>query len=112
MSITLDFYVISCVMWFLVIVLLNIIFKNRNMDLIFSFPGGDTCRGFFIVSLLVEMAASPGIMVSITSFEVFLNISLAFSISLFPGPQTVCAFATCNLLMLFKPLTLTRGRWR
>uniref|UniRef100_A0A3B4F912 Indoleamine 2,3-dioxygenase 2-like n=1 Tax=Pundamilia nyererei TaxID=303518 RepID=A0A3B4F912_9CICH len=34
-----------------------------NMDLIFSFPGGDTCRGFFIVSLLVEMAASPGIMV-------------------------------------------------
>ncbi|XP_039857703.1 indoleamine 2,3-dioxygenase 2-like isoform X2 [Simochromis diagramma] len=33
-----------------------------NMDLIFSFPGGDTCRGFFIVSLLVEMAASPGIM--------------------------------------------------
>uniref|UniRef100_A0A3P9DRK5 Indoleamine 2,3-dioxygenase 1 n=1 Tax=Maylandia zebra TaxID=106582 RepID=A0A3P9DRK5_9CICH len=82
-----------------------------NMDLIFSFPGGDTCRGFFIVSLLVEMAASPGIMVSITSFEVFLNISLVFSISLFPGPQTVCAFATCNLVMLFKPLTLTRG-WR
>lgn len=99
-------------MWFLLICLLNIIFKNRNMDLIFSFPGGDTCRGFFIVSLLVEMAASPGIMVSITSFEVFLNISLVFSISLFPGPQTVCAFATCNLVMLFKPLTLTRGRWK
>uniref|UniRef100_A0A3Q0R3N4 Indoleamine 2,3-dioxygenase 1 n=1 Tax=Amphilophus citrinellus TaxID=61819 RepID=A0A3Q0R3N4_AMPCI len=33
-----------------------------NMDLIFSFPGGDSCRGFFIVSMLVEMAASPGIM--------------------------------------------------
>nr|XP_046258068.1 indoleamine 2,3-dioxygenase 2-like [Scatophagus argus] len=33
-----------------------------NMDLIFSFPGGESCRGFFIVSLLVEMAASSGIM--------------------------------------------------
>ncbi|XP_054885671.1 indoleamine 2,3-dioxygenase 2-like [Poeciliopsis prolifica] len=32
-----------------------------NMDLIFSFPGGETCRGFFMVSLLVEMAASSGI---------------------------------------------------
>uniref|UniRef100_A0A3B4XVH3 Indoleamine 2,3-dioxygenase 2-like n=1 Tax=Seriola lalandi dorsalis TaxID=1841481 RepID=A0A3B4XVH3_SERLL len=32
-----------------------------NMDLIFSFPGGESCRGFFIVSLLVEMAASSGI---------------------------------------------------
>uniref|UniRef100_A0A3B4WCE3 Indoleamine 2,3-dioxygenase 1-like n=1 Tax=Seriola lalandi dorsalis TaxID=1841481 RepID=A0A3B4WCE3_SERLL len=42
----------------------NIIFKNRNMDLIFSFPGGESCRGFFIVSLLVEMAASSGIVVS------------------------------------------------
>uniref|UniRef100_A0A3P8SCU3 Indoleamine 2,3-dioxygenase 1 n=1 Tax=Amphiprion percula TaxID=161767 RepID=A0A3P8SCU3_AMPPE len=33
----------------------------RNMDLIFSFPGGESCRGFFLVSLLVEMAASSGI---------------------------------------------------
>ncbi|KAM7385464.1 hypothetical protein PAMP_001547 [Pampus punctatissimus] len=33
-----------------------------NMDLIFYFPGGESCRGFFIVSLLVEMAASSGIM--------------------------------------------------
>ncbi|XP_033957338.1 indoleamine 2,3-dioxygenase 2-like [Pseudochaenichthys georgianus] len=32
-----------------------------NLDLIFSFPGGESCRGFFIVSLLVEMAASSGI---------------------------------------------------
>uniref|UniRef100_A0A3Q2DES3 Indoleamine 2,3-dioxygenase 2-like n=1 Tax=Cyprinodon variegatus TaxID=28743 RepID=A0A3Q2DES3_CYPVA len=35
-----------------------------NMDLIFSFPGGESCRGFFTVSLLVEMAASTGIKVS------------------------------------------------
>ncbi|KAM6997592.1 indoleamine 2,3-dioxygenase 2-like [Tautogolabrus adspersus] len=32
-----------------------------NMDLIFSFPGGESCRGFFIVSQLVEMAASSGV---------------------------------------------------
>jgi len=41
--------------------------KNRNMELIFSFPGGESCRGFFMVSLLVEMAASSGITVSIVS---------------------------------------------
>uniref|UniRef100_A0A8D0ACV8 Indoleamine 2,3-dioxygenase 1 n=1 Tax=Sander lucioperca TaxID=283035 RepID=A0A8D0ACV8_SANLU len=34
-----------------------------NMDLIVSFPGGESCRGFFMVSLLVEMAASSGITV-------------------------------------------------
>ncbi|XP_028460045.1 indoleamine 2,3-dioxygenase 2-like [Perca flavescens] len=32
-----------------------------NMDLIVSFPGGESCRGFFLVSLLVEMAASSGV---------------------------------------------------
>ncbi|XP_030011006.1 indoleamine 2,3-dioxygenase 2-like [Sphaeramia orbicularis] len=32
-----------------------------NIDAIFSFPGGESCRGFFIVSLLVEMTASSGI---------------------------------------------------
>uniref|UniRef100_A0A671UP70 Indoleamine 2,3-dioxygenase 1 n=1 Tax=Sparus aurata TaxID=8175 RepID=A0A671UP70_SPAAU len=37
---------------------------SGNMDLIFSFPGGESCKGFFIVSLLVEMAASSGIRVS------------------------------------------------
>ncbi|XP_028445484.1 indoleamine 2,3-dioxygenase 2-like isoform X1 [Perca flavescens] len=32
-----------------------------NMDLIVSFPGGESCTGFFLVSLLVEMAGSSGI---------------------------------------------------
>ncbi|XP_031730272.1 indoleamine 2,3-dioxygenase 2-like [Anarrhichthys ocellatus] len=32
-----------------------------NMDVIFSLPGGESCRGFFMVSLLVELAASSGI---------------------------------------------------
>ncbi|XP_051025990.1 indoleamine 2,3-dioxygenase 1-like [Acomys russatus] len=33
----------------------------ENMDILFSFPGGDCSKGFFLVSLLVEIAASPAI---------------------------------------------------
>ncbi|KAK2921768.1 indoleamine 2,3-dioxygenase 2-like [Channa argus] len=33
-----------------------------NIDLILSLPGGESCRGFFVVSLLVEMDASLGLM--------------------------------------------------
>ncbi|XP_041089394.1 indoleamine 2,3-dioxygenase 1-like [Polyodon spathula] len=33
----------------------------RNLDTIFTFPGGDCARGFFLVSLIVEMAAATGI---------------------------------------------------
>ncbi|XP_027795169.2 indoleamine 2,3-dioxygenase 1 [Marmota flaviventris] len=32
-----------------------------NMDILFSFPGEDCSKGFFLVSLLVEIAASPAI---------------------------------------------------
>ncbi|KAK7822998.1 hypothetical protein U0070_025815 [Myodes glareolus] len=34
---------------------------NGNMDVLFTFPGGDCGRGFFLVSLLVEIAASSAI---------------------------------------------------
>ncbi|XP_043359041.1 indoleamine 2,3-dioxygenase 1 isoform X2 [Dermochelys coriacea] len=33
----------------------------ENLDILFSFPGGDSNKGFFIVSLLVEAAAAAGI---------------------------------------------------
>ncbi|XP_073910717.1 indoleamine 2,3-dioxygenase 1 isoform X2 [Castor canadensis] len=33
----------------------------ENMDILFSFPGGDCGKGFFLFSLLVEIAASPAI---------------------------------------------------
>ncbi|XP_006900361.1 PREDICTED: indoleamine 2,3-dioxygenase 1 [Elephantulus edwardii] len=33
----------------------------ENMDILFSFPGGDTGKGFFLVSLLVEMEAASAI---------------------------------------------------
>uniref|UniRef100_A0A8C6US99 Indoleamine 2,3-dioxygenase 2-like n=1 Tax=Neogobius melanostomus TaxID=47308 RepID=A0A8C6US99_9GOBI len=36
---------------------------NGNIEVIFSLPGGETCSGFIIVSMLVEKAAGPGIMV-------------------------------------------------
>lgn len=35
----------------------------RNMDILFSFPGGDCGKGFFLVSLLVEIAAASAIKV-------------------------------------------------
>ncbi len=61
----------------------NITFKNRNTDLIFSFPGGDSCRGFFIVSLFVEMAAGSGITVSAgccySSYFLFFMLTLSES---------------------------------
>nr|BAU94262.1 indoleamine 2,3-dioxygenase 2 [synthetic construct] len=33
----------------------------ENLDTIFSLPGGESLRGFFLVTLLVEIAAVPGI---------------------------------------------------
>ncbi|XP_037022880.2 indoleamine 2,3-dioxygenase 1 [Artibeus jamaicensis] len=33
----------------------------ENMDILFSFPGGDCSRGFFIISLLVELEAAKAI---------------------------------------------------
>uniref|UniRef100_A0A3Q1BGH1 Indoleamine 2,3-dioxygenase 1 n=1 Tax=Amphiprion ocellaris TaxID=80972 RepID=A0A3Q1BGH1_AMPOC len=54
----------------------------RNMDLIFSFPGGESCRGFFLVSLLVEMAASSGIAVSIQYSLPLFHVSCFWSYSL------------------------------
>uniref|UniRef100_A0A8C0B6S2 I23O2 dioxygenase n=1 Tax=Buteo japonicus TaxID=224669 RepID=A0A8C0B6S2_9AVES len=36
---------------------------NRNLDTIISLPGGDSLRGFILVTLLVEKAAVPGIKV-------------------------------------------------
>ncbi|XP_048874564.1 indoleamine 2,3-dioxygenase 2-like isoform X10 [Brienomyrus brachyistius] len=35
-------------------------FEIGNMDTIFKFPGKESCRGFFLVSLVVEQAACTG----------------------------------------------------
>ncbi|XP_028270343.1 indoleamine 2,3-dioxygenase 1 [Parambassis ranga] len=36
-------------------------FDMENLELLFSFPGGDSVRGFFMVTLLVELAAVPAL---------------------------------------------------
>lgn len=35
----------------------------RNLELVVSLPGGDSVRGFFMVTLLVELAAVPALRV-------------------------------------------------
>lgn len=46
----------------------------RNMDILFSFPGGDSTKAFFLTSLLVEIAAAQAIKVSpFTLQNVYLN---------------------------------------
>lgn len=41
----------------------------ENMDILFSFPGGDCGKGFFLISLLVETAAASAIQVIPTIYE-------------------------------------------
>lgn len=36
-------------------------FDMENLELLFSLPGGDSVRGFFMVTLLVEKAAAPAL---------------------------------------------------
>lgn len=35
----------------------------RNLEMLVRLPGGDSARGFFMVTLLVELAAAPGLRV-------------------------------------------------
>lgn len=41
----------------------------ENMDILFSFPGGDCSKGFFLISLLVETAAATAIKVIPTIYN-------------------------------------------
>ncbi|XP_036314571.1 indoleamine 2,3-dioxygenase 1 [Pipistrellus kuhlii] len=45
----------------------------ENMDILFSFPGGDCGKGFFLVSLLVEIKAASAIKVIPTIFKAVQN---------------------------------------
>uniref|UniRef100_A0A8D0A9X8 Indoleamine 2,3-dioxygenase 1 n=1 Tax=Sander lucioperca TaxID=283035 RepID=A0A8D0A9X8_SANLU len=69
-----------------------------NMDLIVSFPGGESCRGFFMVSLLVEMAASSGITVS--CYEM-MNFPSASTFLLYFSLLLHCMFnwITCKIVL-------------
>lgn len=45
----------------------------ENMDILFSFPGGDCGKGFFLVSLLVEIEAASAIKVIPTIYKAIQN---------------------------------------
>ncbi|ELK28840.1 Indoleamine 2,3-dioxygenase 1 [Myotis davidii] len=46
---------------------------SGNMDILFSFPGGDCGKGFFLISLLVEIEAASAIKVIPTIFKAVQN---------------------------------------
>uniref|UniRef100_A0A8C3WNR7 Indoleamine 2,3-dioxygenase 2 n=1 Tax=Catagonus wagneri TaxID=51154 RepID=A0A8C3WNR7_9CETA len=48
----------------------------RNMDPIVSFPGGESMRGFILVTVLVEKAAVPGIKALVQAVNAILKPSL------------------------------------
>lgn len=59
----------------------------RNLDIIVSLPGGESLRGFILVTVLVEKAAVPGIMVfSSEHFFFFFNI-MSYSRELYFPPS-------------------------
>lgn len=51
----------------------------RNLDTIFSLPGGESLRGFILVTVLVEKAAVPGIKVSFHSQHFIFVCLFVFS---------------------------------
>lgn len=58
----------------LVVFLTFLIDFLRNMDILFSFPGEDCSKGFFLISLLVEIEAAKAIKVCpFTLQNVYLN---------------------------------------
>ncbi|XP_007933258.1 indoleamine 2,3-dioxygenase 2 [Orycteropus afer afer] len=47
----------------------------RNLDIILSFPGGESLRGFILVTVLVEKAAVPGIKALVEAVNAILQLS-------------------------------------
>uniref|UniRef100_A0A8B9S1E0 I23O2 dioxygenase n=1 Tax=Accipiter nisus TaxID=211598 RepID=A0A8B9S1E0_9AVES len=61
---------------------------NRNLDTIISLPGGESLRGFILVTLLVEKAAVPGIKVGSMGQVRKVSLNLA-------GPGSLLAASPC-----------------
>ncbi|XP_006860050.1 PREDICTED: indoleamine 2,3-dioxygenase 2 [Chrysochloris asiatica] len=49
--------------------------RKENLDIIIAFPGGESLRGFILVTLLVEKAAVPGIKALVQSVNAILQSS-------------------------------------
>uniref|UniRef100_A0A8C3H780 Indoleamine 2,3-dioxygenase 1 n=1 Tax=Chrysemys picta bellii TaxID=8478 RepID=A0A8C3H780_CHRPI len=64
----------------------------ENLDILFSFPGGDSNKGFFLVSLLVEAAAAAGIKV--------------------PSPNEIARGCCLWLQLFFRSLRIYLSGWK
>lgn len=44
---------------------IGLLISHRNLELLVRLPGGDSVQGFFLVTLLVELAGVPAVRVKI-----------------------------------------------
>lgn len=71
----------------------------RNLETIISFPGGESLRGFILVTVLVEKAAVPGIKALVQAMNAILQPS-----------QEVLLQALKQLRLSIQDITKTLGK--
>ncbi|KAH1178570.1 hypothetical protein KIL84_012272 [Mauremys mutica] len=69
-----------------------------NLDILFSFPGGDSNKGFFLVSLLVEAAAAAGI----KAIPIIVNALLHHGLCSLETALQDVALSICKMREAFK----------
>ena len=57
----------------IVLFIIMTVCEFRNMALLCEFPGGQHCRQFFLITAQVELAAVPGLKVTIMSYYLLLD---------------------------------------
>lgn len=70
----------------------------ENLDILFSFPGGDSNKGFFLVSLLVETAAAAGI----KAIPIIVNALLHHGLCSLETALQDVALSICKMREAFK----------
>uniref|UniRef100_A0A672UFM3 Indoleamine 2,3-dioxygenase 2 n=1 Tax=Strigops habroptila TaxID=2489341 RepID=A0A672UFM3_STRHB len=73
---------------------------NGNLDTIISLPGGESLRGFILVTLLVEKAAVPGFKVGITVPHSVLLAQKPRVSACSPPSQPLCSLPDCCVSLL------------
>lgn len=74
---------------------------HRNMDILFHFPGGECSKGFFLISLLVELAAASAIKVCLPTLRKNVSNCLASKLQY----RQLSLNAAVNRLMASKGLS-------
>ncbi|XP_053875517.1 indoleamine 2,3-dioxygenase 1-like isoform X1 [Malaclemys terrapin pileata] len=72
--------------------------NTENLDILFSFPGGDSNKGFFLVSLLVEAAAAAGI----KAIPIIVNAILHHGLCSLETALQDVALSICKMREAFK----------